>query len=524
MSVNSAEDDTYSSKTLDVPESPRKKMRLESSGRKGWSLMDRRTDQEVLQEMGVSLLEPDDADSLCEVSAALHPHKAGTKRRHDQENMNPNVNSVTSPKGKGLRSPMKVSSPSPGPSRIKSPRSAEKSRPLQPTDQLTLETTILTDYLIDEETPLAQLTAQATQAYVEGPRSVTSSGGRHSCYTPLGVEEELILSRNFCSEPVGADSFAALSDEMLLSVFRWLPKRTLAHCMLVCKRWHRVACDETLWQRLDLGNKTLSKDALGRVLARKPVIVRLANSEIGEWHPTTAVTSSRIQYLDLSICATDRQTLNSLLHRCPLLKKLSLESVPLGDATCHIIGKCNLLETLNLSMAQGITAEGLTSILEGCQNLQSLNISWTGLSEEALQVLVSSLPTKLQRLNAAGARIMTDDMVATLVERVPRLVELDLSDCSRVSAPAVTSILTLSRLEHLALSRCYLLPPHSLTKLSAMPSLQYLEVWGMLQTASLSALKQALPAIQINQFMFSAVGRPTVGTRRTSIWGLRTRD
>ncbi|KAI5632290.1 f-box-like domain-containing protein [Phthorimaea operculella] len=311
---------------------------------------------------------------------------------------------------------------------------------------------------------------------------------------------------------------------MLLSVFRWLPKRTLAHCMLVCKRWHRVACDETLWQRLDLGNKTLSKDALGRVLARKPVIVRLAHSEIGEWHPTGPITTSRIQYLDLSICTTDRHTLNSLLHRCTLLKKLSLESVPLDDTTCHIIGKCNLLETLNLSMAQGITAEGLTSILEGCNNLQSLNISWTGLSEEALQVLVSSLPTKLQRLNAAGARIMTDDMVATLVERVPRLVELDLSDCSRVSAPAVTSILTLSRLEHLALSRCYLLPPHSLTKLSAMPSLQYVEVWGMLQTASLSALKQALPAIQINQFMFSAIARPTVGTRRTSIWGLRTRD
>ncbi|XP_073966246.1 S-phase kinase-associated protein 2-like [Choristoneura fumiferana] len=57
-----------------------------------------------------------------------------------------------------------------------------------------------------------------------------------------------------------------------------------------------------------------------------------------------------------------------------------------------------------------------------------------------------------------------------------------------------------------------------------MPSLQYLEVWGMLQTASLNALRAALPAIQVNQFMFSAIARPTVGARRTSIWGLRTRD
>jgi hypothetical protein len=41
--------------------------------------------------------------------------------------------------------------------------------------------------------------------------------------------------------------------------------------------------------------------------------------------------------------------------------------------------------------------------------LQSLNISWCNLSEAALNVLVTSLPQKLQRLNIGGARIMTND-------------------------------------------------------------------------------------------------------------------
>ncbi|KAL0858606.1 hypothetical protein ABMA27_012441 [Loxostege sticticalis] len=516
MSAQKVDDDITSPSHLEEADSPRKRPRLDTSSRKSWSLMDRRTDQEVLQEMGVSLLEPDDNEIPCEATpSSSHQHKA-LKRKRDIENVNPNVLTMASPRKFSPKSPrVKVCSPSPGPSKV-NPRSVEKARPLQPSDAQILETTIIDEYLIDEETPLAQVTGV--------PQGFNCVERKQNSYTPLGQEEELILSRRTKSEPSGADSFNILSDEMILSVFRWLPKLTLAHCMVVCKRWHRVACDETLWQRLDLGNKTLNKDALGKILDRKPVIVRLASSEIGEWHPTTPPSQSRIQYLDLSISTIDIITLNCLLERCSGLKKLSLESVQLDDRTCELIGKCSNLETLNLTMAQGITDKGLTSILEGCTSLASLNISWCNLTEEALNVLVTMLPQKLQRLNVGGARIMTNEMVIKLVERCPRLLELDLSDCSRVSGSGVQAVQALTRLEHLALSRCYLLPPHVLTKLNCMVSLQYLEVWGMLHATSLAALRAALPAIQLNQFMFSAIARPTVGTRRTSIWGLRTRD
>ncbi|XP_061727334.1 S-phase kinase-associated protein 2-like [Cydia pomonella] len=529
MSVNNFDDVHPLSSGLDEVDSPRKRMRIESPARKSWSLTDRKTDQEVLQEMGVSFLDSDENEQQCETETVGSPLKPNLKRKHDIENVNPNVNSITSPRSKfSPRSPRgKICSPSPGPSKAKSPRSCEKSKPLQPTD---LESTLLHDYVIEEETPMGQSVAVA-------PRYLPASPGQSplSIYTEDTKDvQDRDIHKDNCQSPIaelqlanyqtGVDSFSVLSDEMMLSVFRWLPKRTLAHCMLVCKRWHRVACDETLWQRLDLGNKTLNKNALGRILGRLPVIVRLASSEISEWHPSSPPEQSRVQYLDLSMSTVDPRTLDCLLERCGGVKKLSLESIQVRDSTCQLIGKCSNLETLNLTMAQGVTAEGLTAILEGCVSLQSLNISWCNLSEAALTVLVSNLPEKLQRLNLGGARIMTDDMVATLCSRGSRLLELDLSDCSRLGARAVAAVACLPRLEHLALSRCYLLPPHVLTKLSSMPSLQYLEVWGMLQTASLSALRAALPAIQVNQFMFSAIARPTVGARRTSIWGLRTRD
>uniref|UniRef100_S4PDV1 S-phase kinase-associated protein 2 n=1 Tax=Pararge aegeria TaxID=116150 RepID=S4PDV1_9NEOP len=528
MNAKNTEDDNQSSPARDIIESPRKRMRLENSARKSWSLMDRRTDTEVFQEMGVSLLDPDDGDSNCDAASANN-HKPNLKRKRDIENVNPNINSIImSPRSKfSPKSPRGKLSPSPGPSRVKSPRSSEKLKPLQPSDQI-LETSLSNAYLIDEETPLAQ----SVSADFKGFNASFSSGKKRSnenSFSRHSIDDVRVQSSHSSASQddvttEGADTFSLLSDEVILGVMRWLPKRTLAHCMLVCKRWYRIACTETLWQRLDLGNKTLSKDALGRILNRKPVIVRFASSEIGEWHPTSTPIQSRIQYLDLSMCSIDHRTLEQLLTRCSGLRKLSLESVSLSQATHELIGHCSNLETLNLTMAQNVTDEGLSAILEGCIGLQSLNISWCNLNEATLNVLVEMLPQKLQRLNLSGARTLTDDMVAALVGRCPRLLELDLSDCSRLAVASLTALLSLSRLEHLALSRCYLLPPHALTKLSSMTALQYLEVWGMLPTASTNALRAALPAIQINQFKFSAISRPTVGTRRTSIWGLRTRD
>ncbi|KAJ0169433.1 hypothetical protein K1T71_015020 [Dendrolimus kikuchii] len=536
MNSNAAEDDYQHTRNVEEVESPRKRMRLDNSGRKSWSLMDRKTDYEVLQEMGVSLLEPDDNDTNYDPSSSGNlPHKPTAKRKRDIENVNPNVNSTgLSPRGKASPRSPRAKICSPGPSKARSPRSHEKHKPLQQSDHKLLETSLPSEYLIDEETPLDQsVGAHYLPTATAGPNT-NIDGKKRECCTSK-------------SEPYGPDSFSALSDEMMLSIFRWLPKRTLAHSMLVCKRWYRVACDETLWQRLDLGNKTLNKDALGRILARKPIIVRLASSEIGEWHPTSLSSPSRIQYLDLSMATLDQVTLDSLLTMCPGLKKLSLENLQLQDSTCAIIDqiiphdiKFNNRPLIDVRQSKSIfmnptIPNDINKIImnlkntnstgyDGITTLQSLNISWCNLDEISLEVLVTGLPSRLQRLNLGGARILTDDMVACLCRCCTHLLELDLSDCSRLSACSVQALAALQRLEHLALSRCYLLPAQTLTKLSCMVSLQYLEVWGMLQTHSLSLLKEKLPGIQINQFMFSAIARPTVGTRRTSIWGLRTRD
>lgn len=78
----------------------------------------------------------------------------------------------------------------------------------------------------------------------------------------------------------GEDNFTRLSDEILLSIFKWLPKKTLNRCSLVNHRFHRVIQDESLWTRLDLAGKTIQPLALGRILIRGTIILRLSQSKV----------------------------------------------------------------------------------------------------------------------------------------------------------------------------------------------------------------------------------------------------
>lgn len=57
-----------------------------------------------------------------------------------------------------------------------------------------------------------------------------------------------------------------------------------------------------------------------------------------------------------------------------------------------------------------------------------------------------------------------------------------------------------------------------------LKSLQNLNIFGLFHDKQIESLKGTLPNIDINKHKFSTIARPTVGIRRTSIWGLRVRD
>jgi F-box and leucine-rich repeat protein 1 (S-phase kinase-associated protein 2) len=318
---------------------------------------------------------------------------------------------------------------------------------------------------VSEPSPLCETVSELNS---NGSRLLPAQPDRSVDYQKsYELGEEFFLYRR--KQPMhhkGQDAFLKLSDEMVLMIFRWLPKNMLVRCALVCKRWQRIAYDEVLWTRMDLGSRTLNSGSLGHVLMRGTIILRLAQAEVSD--PVffsdglllTKEVSCKLQYLDLSMAVITEEGLADLLNVCKNLRKLSLEHCTVSDNVCAAIGQNHNLDVLNMSACYGVTQSCIKNILTGCRKLSAFNIAWTDLSVTALNTLCTELPSSIQRINISGCRkTLNDNHVRQLVTACPELVELDLSDCTTLTSETISIVMQLDKIEYLALSRCYGVAP-----------------------------------------------------------------
>jgi len=327
----------------------------------------------------------------------------------------------------------------------------------------------------------------------------------------------------------GHDTFNTMSDEVILLVFKWLPKSTLARSAAVCKRWCRLVKDDTLWKRLDLGLRSIRPDVIPDILSRGCVVLRLARATLSSpvFDEYQSSQSSKLQYLDLSMAAIEVSCLADLINECTQLKKLALENCDLNDSVCDAIGRNSKLEVLHLGMTMGHTSKGIRSLLKGTRLLKELNIAWTDIPEDGIQELVDWLPETVDRLCLAGYRDSLQDVhVETLCARGgSRLIELDVSDAAQLTATSISSIITYCiRLESLSTSRCYGIAPASYLQLARLPTLLCLNIMGLISPPAVNEVRSKLEGVEVNQYPLSSVARPTIGIKRTSIWNLRVRD
>lgn len=206
------------------------------------------------------------------------------------------------------------------------------------------------------------------------------------------------------------DYINQLSDEMILHIFQYLPKKTLNRIATVNYRFSQIIQDETLWIRMDLGFKVVRTGALQIIIKRGVVILRLAMAKFQlpvfepSFQPELFHQVNKLHYLDLSMSNIDKDSLYKLLKSCRHLQKLSLEFVPLGGNICTAIADCVGINTLNLAMCEGLSRNGLTRILTSLVNLNALNIAWTNLSLRSVDMVAERLPAKVARLNISGCR------------------------------------------------------------------------------------------------------------------------
>ncbi|ERL87642.1 hypothetical protein D910_05033 [Dendroctonus ponderosae] len=369
----------------------------------------------------------------------------------------------------------------------------------------------------------------------------------------VGEWSDLLVTKTVVQTTDKINYFDLLSDEVILQVFRWLPKSNLKDVALCCKRFYRLSEDESLWTRMDLAGKHLKSGQLGIVLSKQVVVLRLARSEVRhslnqriESAPYFKVSNqimdvtiqpgcqafeadfqSRLLYLDLSMACIASDSLVVLFNKCRRLKKLSLENVRVNDSVLLALSANKDIEVINFAMCSGIRVDGLEHLLSNCKQITELNIAWTYLSSNSIKYICENLSPTMDRLNFSGCRkLMTDRYVASLVSSCPKLRELDLSDCTVITGESIKQITILNKLTFVALSRCYFIPYKAISMLKKLPNLLYLDIHGgYIEATELKEIQKDLGnSVQINQFKFSSIARPTVGVHRSSIWNMRVRE
>lgn len=224
---------------------------------------------------------------------------------------------------------------------------------------------------LSRRSPLATVSNTYKQIGTKSP--VAGTSGISSATKKLSIPAHLQVHHYVTPVYLGKNNlFDNLSDEIILNIIKWLPKKALFRLSLVSQRFQQLCLDESLWIRMDLGNKSIREGAFSQILPRGFVILRLAVTRISApiFEPDFDIENfrSKLQYLDLSLSGIDKVSLKQLLSVCRNLKKLSLEHIPLDTDICKEIAANVHLEALNLAMCEGITPHGIEPI---SKNLKS---------------------------------------------------------------------------------------------------------------------------------------------------------
>ncbi|TNN36328.1 S-phase kinase-associated protein 2 [Liparis tanakae] len=321
-------------------------------------------------------------------------------------------------------------------------------------------------------------------------------------------------SRRKRESPSADLSWDQLPDELLLRILCYVPLQDLLRAAAACRRWRRLAFDESLWHSVDLEGLTHAGPALRQVLKTGVRMLRCPRSFVEELQ-FTGTGPLQLVVVDLSSAVIPTSSLESILCRCRQLEYLSLEGLQLSDSVLSALSLNTDLLQLNLSGCSGFSAPALAELLQSCSSIQQLNIAWCDFSNAHVKSVVDGVSARVTHLNLSGYREnLTLDDVKVLVTRCPHIETLDLSDSTLLMADSLPVLRQLKALLHLSLSRCYHIHLAALTDLEkTLPALGLLDVFGIVSGSHLSSLKKEMPRVAINSRPFSGVARPTPASK-----------
>ena len=311
-----------------------------------------------------------------------------------------------------------------------------------------------------------------------------------------------------------------LPNEVIIHVFRFLEIVVLLKCERVSKRFKDLSNNEYLWPKtFNLCFKKVPCGFLQKLLDNGCQYLSLSCAILEGTLNLPKV--SRLKYLNLYAfeLKSNRENSEKILEASSFLEKLSLSESHISLKLISIFSLQNgkTLKVLDLSQCTFCRNENncintslgrcsscisdlpIKQIVEKCTELKELNLSSTKLCETSVDILVSNLTSKIEKLDLFDIHCLRDQHIKTLVIRCNNITELNFGGRTLITRQSLDFVI-----EHLKLTLVKLnllfsnveLASSDIFKLKSMEKLKLICCYSYSSVSQW--LKEMLPNVQID--------------------------
>jgi hypothetical protein len=302
-----------------------------------------------------------------------------------------------------------------------------------------------------------------------------------------------------------------LPNEVILKILSFLNIKELMICGQVSGRLRAISNDESLWRKLNLGQRQVPYDFIKKAVENGCQYLSLDECMTN----VTGKSESPFNLKYFNISVSNSECLK-LIQNCSSLQKLSVAYHYLHtDDIQNICQNGQTLQVLNMNLCKfdhRKETKLFQDLCTNCAHLTELSIETFSLVDGTIQAIVENLTPTILKVSLANQQNLKDEHVKKLVKRCNKITHLNLRFRSMMIDSKITNVSLQSIIQHLNKSLEKLdvkgtkIDFDALLQLKSVATLKLLVC--DLDDENMTNLKLQLPQIRITHKFFLQIAVP----------------